>query len=790
MRARGGKLALRLSCRRATFGVPGLRNAADIPAIARAALQRSEELADAAYSVEPGSGTLSAIDGLSSTLCGVLDALECARNVHPDEDFTEAADTAYQELAERMTELNTDERLHAAVAAVAGSERSAASLSPEHLRFARAMVAEFEHDGASLSARDRGKLRALHAEEARLSQRFSVGARARGGSDLGSGVWIRASALAQLPDAAQAALRVPSLSDGLAGGAACGAATLLRVRADAGALAMALRHASCEHARRELHECREGLGADNLHTLEELLRVRHAIAATHGAPSYAAHTLRHDRMEACPTHVAGALRTLSARVAPQAAAELWDLREAKRRLVREGAPATPANSATGNADGVHEWDLPYLMEQGRVRAHASASEISQYMTLEGVLSAVQLVLHEAFGLSLYPAVAVADELWHPSVRKMLLGTVDGAPLGVLYLDLQPRARKTPQPALYTLRAGGGAALTTGVPWLGGGGGGGDGSGGGGGGGALKGAPLGAIAEGASLHLHLPAAVLACDLPVARGAGCDGRSGGALLTARMVETLFHEVGHAVHALVSRTQTHHFAGLRTTHDFVETPALLMERFATEPRVLLRWARHHATGRPLPAELARAVADASRMYGALDLQTQCLHSLVDLELHGTRGARMDADSSANLVRTLTAAHTVLPLGCAEQPAADAPPPRWHATFGHLAGYGAGYYTYLWARSLSRRVWRSAFEEEPLNRQAGERWCSLVLRHGGSREPRELLRTLLGADGSARRPSASGVDGAAASKEDDAATEAVDAALMELVDVGEPHRRDRTSR
>ena len=82
----------------------------------------------------------------------------------------------------------------------------------------------------------------------------------------------------------------------------------------------------------------------------------------------------------------------------------------------------------------------------------------------------------------------------------------------------------------------------------------------------------------------------------------------------------------------------------------------------------------------------------------------------------------------------------------------PTWHASFRHLASYGAGYYTYLWARALSRRIWRHSFEDEPLNAAAGSRWMQTVLRHGGAVDPRELLRSLLRQD--------EAVDGAAGSE------------------------------
>lgn len=73
-----------------------------------------------------------------------------------------------------------------------------------------------------------------------------------------------------------------------------------------------------------------------------------------------------------------------------------------------------------------------------------------------------------------------------------------------------------------------------------------------------------------------------------------------------------------------------------------------------------------------------------------------------------------------------------------------QWHANFRHLASYGGGFYSYLWARALSRRVWRRMFEFDPMSDVAGPNWCQHVLVHGGSRDPRRMMRELL-ADSSA---------------------------------------------
>ena len=155
-----------------TFGVPGLRTAADIPVVTRIVLTRCNRLAAAAAAApEP----LAALDALSSTLCNTLDVMECARNVHPDPAFAQAADEAHTKLAGHMAALNTDEQLYAKVLTVLDDPRRVATLSSEWRRFARSMAADFEHGGAHLSSVERGRLRTLQTDEVRRAQAFAAG---------------------------------------------------------------------------------------------------------------------------------------------------------------------------------------------------------------------------------------------------------------------------------------------------------------------------------------------------------------------------------------------------------------------------------------------------------------------------------------------------------------------------------------------------------------------------------------------------------------------------------------
>lgn len=126
-----------------------------------------------------------------------------------------------------------------------------------------------------------------------------------------------------------------------------------------------------------------------------------------------------------------------------------------------------------------------------------------------------------------------------------------------------------------------------------------------------------------------------------------------------------------------------------DMVEVPSHWMERFASDPACLAMWARHGGTGEPLPTALAERMQRSERMFWALSTQHQALLALVDLRLHGA-GALPPGGVTA-LVRDVFAEYASIP-----------PPPehKLQLRFGHLVGYGGGYYAYLYAHALARGI------------------------------------------------------------------------------------------
>ena len=105
---------------------------------------------------------------------------------------------------------------------------------------------------------------------------------------------------------------------------------------------------------------------------------------------------------------------------------------------------------------------------------------------------------------------------------------------------------------------------------------------------------------------------------------------ALLSFDDARTLFHEFGHALHGLLSNVTYPLLAGTAVPSDFVELPSQLYEHWLEVPEILQKYARHAATGEPMPkALLDRLLATRTFNQGFATVEyTAC--ALVDLDIH----------------------------------------------------------------------------------------------------------------------------------------------------------------
>ena len=148
--------------------------------------------------------------------------------------------------------------------------------------------------------------------------------------------------------------------------------------------------------------------------------------------------------------------------------------------------------------------------------------------------------------------------------------------------------------------------------------------------------------------QLPVVVVVCNFPP------PSESFAPLLTHSMLENLFHEMGHAMHSMLARTQYQHVTGTRCSTDFAEVPSVLMEFFAWDPRVLVTFARHYKTGQSLPEEMAIRLCQGRTMFGALDMQRQVLYAMIDQIYHGPHPL---SGTTTDILADVQEQYTVIP-------------------------------------------------------------------------------------------------------------------------------------
>ena len=222
----------------------------------------------------------------------------------------------------------------------------------------------------------------------------------------------------------------------------------------------------------------------------------------------------------------------------------------------------------------------------------------------------------------------------------------------------------------------------------------------------------------------------------------------LLGLNELTTLFHEWGHALHSLLSRTTYQHLSGTRGALDFVEVPSHLFEYFASEPALLQRWGRHHATGQAAPAGLFEEALHQRRYTEALEVQSQLLYSLCDQYAFGTQiGDVRDADDTDVYDQVLAGALELQKVYASQLPFAKdlsgrSPGlPDLHLLgHSHLVTYGGSYYSYLYAKMYAAQIWQLRFKGDPLNKESGEALWKGLLINGVSRSPQKMLSEVCG--------------------------------------------------
>jgi thimet oligopeptidase len=187
---------------------------------------------------------------------------------------------------------------------------------------------------------------------------------------------------------------------------------------------------------------------------------------------------------------------------------------------------------------------------------------------------------------------------------------------------------------------------------------------------------------------------------------------------------------LHSLLTTAELASQAGIAVKRDFVEAPSQIFENWVWNYESLKLFARHYKTGELLPKALFDKMLAAKNVGSGLAASLQLNYGILDMTLHD----RYDPNGPKTTTEVAKEVYNqVLPFRFVEGTA-------YHAAFGHLLGYAAGYYGYMWSRVFADDMF-SVFEQNGiLDAKTGGRYRNLVLAPGSTREEHEMVKEFLG--------------------------------------------------
>jgi len=225
--------------------------------------------------------------------------------------------------------------------------------------------------------------------------------------------------------------------------------------------------------------------------------------------------------------------------------------------------------------------------------------------------------------------------------------------------------------------------------------------------------------------QLSSAFIVCNFP----ASTDTTP--SLLRHDDVVTLFHEMGHAIHHMLSQVNENEVSGVNGVEwDAVEFPSQFLENFAYEPKVLKLFATHYKTGETISDTMIEKLVKSKNFLSASGMLRQLEFSIFDFTLHTKAYKGEEVQALLNKIREETA--------LIKTPSYN----KFQNGFAHIfaGGYAAGYYSYKWAEVLSADAFFSVIDEGIFDSITAKKYLDIVLKRGGSKSMQELFIELQG--------------------------------------------------
>ena len=361
--------------------------------------------------------------------------------------------------------------------------------------------------------------------------------------------------------------------------------------------------------------------------------------------------------------------------------QLWT--PARAMALREAADQQALIRSEGGTFTLEAWDWRYYQEKvKKARFDLDEQALRPYFKLDNVRQGAFYVANKLYGLTITPRPDLP--VYHPEVQAFEVKDADGSHLGIYYTDYHPRPGKRVGAWSSTFRST-------------------------------------RMKDGTRIT---PVVVNVCNF--SRPAGDEP----ALLSLEEVSTLFHEFGHALNSLLSKTPYRGLGGF--PRDFVEVPSQIMENWSLEPEVLAVYAKHYKTGEVIPAALVEKIKKSAQFDQGFVTVEYLAASLLDMDWHSV-AAGPAKDVTA--FEQASMARIQLPSDIVSRYRS----PYFNHIFGPGGGYASGYYAYIWSEVLDQDAFQ-AFREKGLFDQATARGFRTILEKGGTDDPMALYKAFRG--------------------------------------------------
>jgi peptidyl-dipeptidase Dcp len=409
---------------------------------------------------------------------------------------------------------------------------------------------------------------------------------------------------------------------------------------------------------------------ENGRVIQRIVTLRAAKAKLLGYPTWA-HYVLEEQMAQTPDAVLKILDDLAPRAAAKAKAE--------SKAIGKAIKADKQKFA------VEAWDWAYYAEKVRAKQFdIDEAEVRKYFELERVLKdGVFFSMGELFGLRFVERKDLP--VYHEDVRTFEVFDESGVAIGLFYADYYAREGKR-----------GGAWMDE-------------------------------LVGQSKLLGDKPVVLNVLNVPKP----APGEP--TLLTFDEATTMFHEMGHGVHGLLSNANYPSLAGTSVPRDYVEFPSQFEEDWLLHPKVLGNVARHHQTGEPIPKPLLDKLLASRAFNQGFESLEYLGAALLDMEWHLIESG-VDVGDVAAFERAALAKHGV-EFG-------PVPPRYKSAYFAHVfaGGYSAGYYAYLWTEVLAADAFAFMGTQGGLTRANGDKFRELILSKGNTIEPMQQYKNYRG--------------------------------------------------